>query len=718
MIIRTPPRQRKRPASPSIGFESPGSDRRLVIYEDPPPSASQNPHEQMVCSYECRQMVKTEVMEALTLAEKQALDYRSRAEALEKSLSRMEQERNQYKDQLRFNEQELAAAKGRENALQEQLLKEVTDSQERYRVQVQRCSELEVKLKRESELRRSADSAAQAAKDKVLDLEVKVKALQESLERQEKRNQKENLYFQDEADMSSLRLNAELEIVKNQAENNRKESELLKEQMTDLRERLNQCLAEKKDLEHKISAISMASPDSHVPAETQFLIKHLQEELRNNEIEVLEARKQRSIHVNTVLLKEKLLEEKSRRENAEADLVMLQEVQFHAEKLENELKMWKSLTDEIPDVSSFNDICEKFSSLQRETITGMLKVGEVTAQVKELEVALDSAIHSKIQLEQECNIAKGKAEESNLEVKRLQSMVDAIVEERDRLRKSVSPCKNEVEGVDGESGENPMLKELEKSLAAKEELIKALEDNIRDQGIIIHRQQNEIRALGEQLCIEERKTKSLEREGDRLRAELALLESKLGHGDYSTETTKVLRMVNTLGVDGESKQTIEALRAELLKTKEKLQAVEELKGQSDAGNLIDARVSEKLTQLKSQIATLEKREERYRTVFADKISVFRRACCSLFGYKVVMDDHQRPDGIPVTRFTLLSIYAQSDDEKLEFEYESGNPSILVNDYSSQPEISRQVDIFIKRMSSIPAFTANLTMESFNRRTLS
>ncbi|XP_078441260.1 mitotic checkpoint family protein isoform X2 [Wolffia australiana] len=690
MIIRTPPRQRKRPASPSIGFESPGSDRRLVIYEDPPPSASQNPHEQMVCSYECRQMVKTEVMEALTLAEKQALDYRSRAEALEKSLSRMEQERNQYKDQLRFNEQELAAAKGRENALQEQLLKEVTDSQERYRVQVQRCSELEVKLKRESELRRSADSAAQAAKDKVLDLEVKVKALQESLERQEKRNQKENLYFQDEADMSSLRLNAELEIVKNQAENNRKESELLKEQMTDLRERLNQCLAEKKDLEHKISAISMASPDSHVPAETQFLIKHLQEELRNNEIEVLEARKQRSIH----------------------------EVQFHAEKLENELKMWKSLTDEIPDVSSFNDICEKFSSLQRETITGMLKVGEVTAQVKELEVALDSAIHSKIQLEQECNIAKGKAEESNLEVKRLQSMVDAIVEERDRLRKSVSPCKNEVEGVDGESGENPMLKELEKSLAAKEELIKALEDNIRDQGIIIHRQQNEIRALGEQLCIEERKTKSLEREGDRLRAELALLESKLGHGDYSTETTKVLRMVNTLGVDGESKQTIEALRAELLKTKEKLQAVEELKGQSDAGNLIDARVSEKLTQLKSQIATLEKREERYRTVFADKISVFRRACCSLFGYKVVMDDHQRPDGIPVTRFTLLSIYAQSDDEKLEFEYESGNPSILVNDYSSQPEISRQVDIFIKRMSSIPAFTANLTMESFNRRTLS
>ena len=30
----------------------------------------------------------------------------------------------------------------------------------------------------------------------------------------------------------------------------------------------------------------------------------------------------------------------------------------------------------------------------------------------------------------------------------------------------------------------------------------------------------------------------------------------------------------------------------------------------------------------------------------------------------------------------------------------------------------QVEIFIRKMNSIPAFTANLTVESFNRRTLS
>jgi mitotic spindle assembly checkpoint protein MAD1 len=54
----------------------------------------------------------------------------------------------------------------------------------------------------------------------------------------------------------------------------------------------------------------------------------------------------------------------------------------------------------------------------------------------------------------------------------------------------------------------------------------------------------------------------------------------LGHGDFSAANTKVLRMVNTLTVDNEAKQTIEALQNELQKTKEKLKAVEELKSQS------------------------------------------------------------------------------------------------------------------------------------------
>ncbi|KAL5993225.1 hypothetical protein ACLOJK_014148, partial [Asimina triloba] len=152
-------------------------------------------------------------------------------------------------------------------------------------------------------------------------------------------------------------------------------------------------------------------------------------------------------------------------------------------------------------------------------------------------------------------------------------------EERERLRKEVIAWKKTGEPECGKTNES-LVKELELSLAEKEFSIGELERNLHEQREVITRQHGELKLLNEKLNNEARRIKSLEREGDRLRSEICLLESKLGHGDYSAANTKVLRMVNTLAFDNEAKHTIEALQAELQKTKAKLQAVEDLKGQS------------------------------------------------------------------------------------------------------------------------------------------
>ncbi|GKE05473.1 hypothetical protein Tco_1397491 [Tanacetum coccineum] len=67
-----------------------------------------------------------------------------------------------------------------------------------------------------------------------------------------------------------------------------------------------------------------------------------------------------------------------------------------------------------------------------------------------------------------------------------------------------------------------------------------------------------------------------------------------------------------------------------------------------------------------------------------------------------MDDHQRSDGIPVTRFTLQSIYAQSEDEKLQFEYESGNINILKNDDLKKKMEDERVAVKAQRAADIVA----------------
>uniref|UniRef100_A0A0E0N5R8 Spindle assembly checkpoint component MAD1 n=1 Tax=Oryza rufipogon TaxID=4529 RepID=A0A0E0N5R8_ORYRU len=673
--------------------------------------------------------VKSEFMVALDTAEKQVQEYRATLDDMEERLSKSEDERATCQDKLNYVEQELAATKGRESAMQERLLKEVGDFQERYCDQIKKIGELETQLKKEIDSRIAAESSSASAKESVKELEGNLQRLSENSEREKKALKKKLSYLQDDTKLSISKLNAELERMRLRAQNSEDEAKLLNEQLEDLKKQLDESVREKNEMEHRLLNCSSLSYE-RTPSDDQKLIKLLQEELRNYEKEVDEARRLKSSHTNVELLKEKILEEQGRRERAEMELSKLQEIEAKAQKLELELASCTALLSNIPDVSSFGDIPQKIADLQKQALTNLNKVGEVTSQLKELKVALEFADLSKQRAEGEATLAKERAESATREIKRLELLLAAISEERDRLRKDHAVSKSR-DGDDASSkfcafiilnGMHNIscevtIQNMESDLSRMEKVVTELESTIRDQRELISQQHTELNLMNEKLSIESRKAKSLERDGDQLRSQVALLESKLGHGDYSASSTKVLRMVNTLAVDNEAKQTIEALQAELKKTKERLQAVEELKGQADVGTVVDVNIAEKLAQLKNQIATLEKREERYKAVFAERISVFRKACCSLFGYKIVMNDQQQSNGIPVTRFILHSVYAQSDDEKLEFDYESGSTNIVVNDYTSQHEIAQQVDIFIRKMNSIPAFTANLTMESFNKRSI-
>ncbi|KAJ3707750.1 hypothetical protein LUZ61_011455 [Rhynchospora tenuis] len=718
MQFLTPPSRKRRTeadadtsAGTSGAVASPVSDRRIVLYEQHEavpfqvPRASFGPSDQLVCTYHCRQMVKSEFFVALDKAEKENAEYTARLAALNEQLYKIEEEREKYRDEASFLQQELAASKARENSLQERLLKEVDNSEERYRDQLRRISELEFEIKKEMDSRVAAEQFTETLKETVRELQTKLESLSDSSEREINSLKRELSYVQDESRFSSSKVTAELERTRLRAESAEEEAELLKEQLIGLKEQLDECLTQKGEIEHHPSSSNVSS--SNAPSDDdKKMIKLLQEELHNYEKEVQEARKLKSSQLNSELLKEKLLEEQSRRERVELELSKLHEFQVKAQKLELELTSWKSLLNDIPDIVSYSDIPKKFAELQKEALENMAKLGEITAQLKEIKVAMEYADLSKQRAETECMLAKEKVESSSLEVKRLQLMLASVTEERDRLRKD-SSASNKDAGPPDDS----RVKELEAALNEKEQMMKEMDSSLQEHREIIAHQHAELKLFNDRLTDESKKVKSLERESDRLRHEVALLESKLGHGDYSSSNTKVLRMVNTLAVENEAKQTIEALQAELKRTTERLQAVEELKGQFDAA------LPEKLVQLKNQIAVLEKREERYKAVFAEKISVFRKACCSLFGYKIVMDDQKRPNGIPVTRFTLQSIYAQSDDEKLDFEYESGSMNIVMNDYTSQTDIAHQIEIFIRKMNSIPAFTANLTVECFNRRTL-
>jgi mitotic spindle assembly checkpoint protein MAD1 len=131
----------------------------------------------------------------------------------------------------------------------------------------------------------------------------------------------------------------------------------------------------------------------------------------------------KSSHTNVELLKEKILEEQGCRERAEMELSKLQEIEAKAQKLELELASCTALLSNIPDVSSFGDIPQKIADLQKQALTNLNKVGEVTSQLKELKVALEFADLSKQRAEGEATLAKERAESATREIKRLELLV-------------------------------------------------------------------------------------------------------------------------------------------------------------------------------------------------------------------------------------------------------------------------------------------------------
>eukprot|EP00252_Welwitschia_mirabilis_P012081 TRINITY_DN2687_c0_g1_i1.p1 TRINITY_DN2687_c0_g1~~TRINITY_DN2687_c0_g1_i1.p1 ORF type:complete len:732 (-),score=215.20 TRINITY_DN2687_c0_g1_i1:240-2435(-) len=731
MIIRTPPKRRKtteeRVLPIALPERSPESNREtsLVVFEGNVSRNDDIHDESLVCTYQCRQLVKSEVLESLDKREKEVLELQSKVKVLEELNENKERQNKQFESRILIMEQELAAANGREKAIEERYTKDVKQFQEWLESHIKRCTDAEMNFQHEKKLRVEAELKANAASEKSEMLDKELQKLIETSDRERQRLHQELLKLKEDNRITIARLTAERDTAICKANSAVEEADLLRKQYKGVEDKLSETERKNNDLEQKLSKAlgELQCSSSH---EGDILVKHLQEELKHYEKEVAEARNIKKFHANSELLREKVLEEKHRADRAEAALESLPTFQSKVADLESELESWKSMMEDIPGAKSCDDVPRKIADLQKEAMAGVAKVAELSMQLTKLQDELYKAENRVQEAKHEACLMKEERDEALNNIKRLERKVSLLSKERDGLKSIISSYEEEElvsskrEKVDAEAAENPKnrrIQELDAALLHSENDMKLLEQDLEKQGEAVKNQRLEIESLRLGLDDAKRKIKALEREGDQLRLEVALYESKLGHGDFNPVTTKVLRMVNTFGTN-DQKDTIESLHLEVQKLQSRLQVFEDLKIESEDGNILGTAIPERISELKAQIATLQKREERYKKVFAEKISVFRLACCSLFGYKIQMDEQQQPSGIPITLFTLQSIYAQNDEEKLEFVFESGNMDIKINDYTRQAEIEREIKVFIHKFQSIPAFTANLTVELFNRSTMS
>jgi mitotic spindle assembly checkpoint protein MAD1 len=77
------------------------------------------------------------------------------------------------------------------------------------------------------------------------------------------------------------------------------------------------------------------------------------------------------------------------------------------------------------------------------------------------------------------------------------------------------------------------MQNTDSDLSKMEKLVRELESTVHEQKEVLSHKHAELNIMNERLSLETRKVKSLEREGDQLRSQVALLESKVWTSDIT-----------------------------------------------------------------------------------------------------------------------------------------------------------------------------------------
>ncbi|GFR74401.1 mitotic spindle assembly checkpoint protein MAD1-like [Elysia marginata] len=228
-------------------------------------------------------------------------------------------------------------------------------------------------------------------------------------------------------------------------------------------------------------------------------------------------------------------------------------------------------------------------------------------------------------------------------------------------------------------------------------------------------QDNEtITQLREQNAVLESELIKTQQERDVLDAKI---EQRHLQGDYDPTKTKIIHFLQNPHAlaQKEREEELEKLKEDNEKLKKRNQILEENGGIVEGltmqveENLLQLSPSKEIESLKSQLASAEKRNQRLKEVFSKTSKEFREVCYELTGYRF---DIPCPN-----QYRLTSMYAERQKDHLLFQQTSqGEIQLLQTDFSMTFQDS--MEKYLNKYKSLPLFLSHITMELFDRQTMS
>ncbi|KNC53680.1 MAD1L1 protein [Thecamonas trahens ATCC 50062] len=254
------------------------------------------------------------------------------------------------------------------------------------------------------------------------------------------------------------------------------------------------------------------------------------------------------------------------------------------------------------------------------------------------------------------------------------------------LTGSFAPSRSPVKGAGGEAGSGTVA-------ASESELARVREENL------VLKAENE--KLGAAL----------------LKAETlaAKLEAAVGAGSFNAKTTKVLHFKSNPAAAA-AKAAAAAQERELDELRAANKALKEalVQQQSGAASPIApqaphiAQLRERVNELEVALAQAATKNTRLKEVFAKMSAEFKEVTYLLLGFQIDMKDQGR--------YRLRSMYAEHKDDVLYFaKSDEGTMHLLETPFAAS--LGDEVDAYLRRCHSIPAFLSHVTTKLFNSLTV-
>lgn len=474
-------------------------------------------------------------------------------------------------------------------------------------------------------------------------------------------------------------------------------------------------------------------------ADLELHVKHLQKELESQSMEITKARTIKGRLESEQVLKEKLAQAVARAERAENALASTSETKVEDVNGagQRELETWRSAMREKFGAEAANpyEIVRKFSELEKSNL-------QLTEECGSFRIKSGQALQSQDEVErrhetllQEAKSLRDTVSEMKLTALRHERKITLLQKERDGLKRIIASYDDEElslkpsEATTATATTDPIhalrVKELEGVLSQERSQVAKLESELQMTTQKLTDASSRAETL--QLTLSELQSSLRKLESDKMLMSRELDASAQELSQLKTrQDTRVLHFVNNPEEQARKdhlSSKIEILEAENSALKSEIQKIEKSvkSSTSSSASLAEksgrdaAAVAEaNIVVLQKQLEVLSKKESRLKSAFQERVSVFRDACYSIFGYRIDMTT-EAANNKSVTTFILRPMHEEQESLYLAFRYnKSGQAELVPTTYSET--MQREVDTFIGRYKSIPAFTANLTMDIFNKQT--